>query len=109
MRGIASAAQRTSATSGSQKPQDILDGRLNPARRQPAGACLLSRGIMKEADIITEAWAAQMRQAYAAFTQAWTAAADDAAKQAAAEEQFREAVNLAKKIKERALAVILAH
>lgn len=63
---------------------------------------------MKEAEIIHEAYASDLKASYTRFGQAWWAAAGDQALQEQAEQEFRLALQKAKKIKERALAVVLS-
>ncbi len=62
---------------------------------------------MKEADIIQDAYASNLKASYAVFAASYLAAAGDRQLQLEAEERFGLALANAKKIKERALAVVL--
>ncbi len=62
---------------------------------------------MKEADIIHEAYASNLKASYAVFSASYLEAAGDKQLQGEAEDRFRLAIANAKKVKERALAVVL--
>lgn len=62
---------------------------------------------MKEVDILNEAYAANIKASYAAFSAAYLDAAGDAELQRQAEANFGRDLANAKKVKERALAVML--
>jgi hypothetical protein len=62
---------------------------------------------MKEADIIQEAYASNLKASYAVFSVSFLEAAGDKQLQLEAEDRFHLAFTNAKKVKERALAVVL--
>ncbi len=62
---------------------------------------------MKEADIIQDAYALSLQASYAVFSASYLEAAGDPQRQREAEERFRIALANSKKVKERALAVVL--
>ncbi|MBI3228838.1 MAG: hypothetical protein HYZ45_01195 [Burkholderiales bacterium] len=62
---------------------------------------------MKEADIIHDAYASNLKASYAVFSASYIEAGGDQQLQHEAEDRFRIALANAKKVKERALAVVL--
>lgn len=62
---------------------------------------------MKEADIIQDAYASNLKASYSLFSASYLEAAGDQHLQSEAEERFRLALANAKKVKERALTIVL--